>query len=236
MILALNTAQSTHELALLDGDKLLLERRWVNAKEDVEKLIPTVQAMLDEVGASKKDLTELVLVRGPGSFTSVRVGIAFMNALAEGLHAKLYSIDTFELLARKAATTDPLLVVLHAGGLDVGIKIFNQNGLNKAKNGDDSVPGNNFKVGPLAPLLAEITHDQSLRVVTELPEALMDELRSIVLEKQWTLLEGHELQTLGESLATLGLEKLTLADTVTPLYLRGAHITVSKDPWKQAKL
>lgn len=236
MILALNTAQSTHELALLDGDKLLVERRWVNAKEDVEKLIPTVQEMLDEVGATKKDLTELVVVRGPGSFTSVRVGIAFMNALAEGLHAKLYALDTFELLARKAATTDPLLVVLHAGGLDVGIKIFNQNGLSKSKSEDDSVPGNNFKVGPLAPLLAEITHDQSLRVVTELPEVLMDELRSIVREKQWTLLEGHELQTLGESLATFGLEKLTLADTVTPLYLRGAHITVSKDPWKQAKL
>lgn len=236
MILALNTAQSTHELALLDGDKLLVERRWVNAKEDVEKLIPTVQEMLDEVGATKKDLTELVLVRGPGSFTSVRVGIAFMNALAEGLHAKLYTLDTFELMTRKAATTDPLLVVLHAGGLDVGIKIFNQNGLSKSKNEGDSVPGNNFKVGPLAPLLAEITHDQSLRVVTELPEVLMDELRSIVREKQWTLLEGHELQTLGESLATFGLEKLTLADTVTPLYLRGAHITVSKDPWKQAKL
>jgi tRNA threonylcarbamoyl adenosine modification protein YeaZ len=235
VILALNTAQSTHELALLNGDKLLSERRWVNAKEDVEKLIPTVQEMLDEAGATKKDLTELVIVRGPGSFTSVRVGIAFMNALAEGLHARLFTLDTFELLTRKAATTDPVLVVLHAGGLDVGIQIFSENRLNKPKNRDDSVPGNNFKVGPLAPMLAEITHDQSLRIVAELPETLMDELRSIVREKQWTLLEGHELQTLGESLATLGLQNLELVDTVTPLYLRGAHITVSKDPWKQAK-
>lgn len=236
MILALNTSQSTHELALLDGDKLLVERRWVNAKEDVEKLIPTVQAMLDDVGATKKDITELVVVRGPGSFTSVRVGIAFMNALAEGLHAKLYALDTFELMTRKAATTDPVLVVLHAGGLDVGVKIFNQNGLSKPKNEGDSVPGNNFKVGALAPLLAEITHDHSLLVVAELPETLMDELRSIAHEKNWKILEAHELQTLGESLATLGLQNLELADTVTPLYLRGAHITVSKDPWKQAKL
>lgn len=221
MILALNTAQTVHELALLNGEHLLVERRWENAKEDVEKLVPTLEEMLTEAGATEQDLTELLVVRGPGSFTSVRVGIAFMNALAEGLHAKLYTLDTFELLARKAAIADPLLVVLPAGGLDVGIHY----------NGET-------KVGALAPLLATLTHDRSLHVAAELPETLADELRSLAREKSWRILEAHELQTLGESLATLGLSGLsglTPVATAAPLYLKDAHITVSKDPWKQVK-
>ncbi len=218
MLLALNTAQNVHELALLNGDKLLCERRWTNAKEDVEKLVPTLQEMLDEAGATKQDLKELLVIRGPGSFTSVRVGIAFMNALAEGLHAKLYTLDTFELFTRKAATADPVLVVLTAGGLDVGIHYQGET-----------------KVGPLASLLAAIPHNPSMKVAAELPETLNDELLSIAREKSWHILEAHELQTLGESLATLGLSGLTPVTTALPLYLKDAHITVSKDPWKQAR-
>jgi tRNA threonylcarbamoyl adenosine modification protein YeaZ len=228
VLLALNTAQSVHELALLNGDKLLCERRWTNAKEDVEKLVPTLQEMLDEAGATKQDLTDLLVIRGPGSFTSVRVGIAFMNALAEGLHAKLYTLDTFELFARKAATTDPVLVVLTAGGLDVGIHYKGET-----------------QVGPLAALLAAIPHGTSLRVAAELPETLNDELRSLAGEKSWHILEAHELQTLGESLATTSrseavpsfpfLADLAPVNTALPLYLKDAHITVSKDPWKQAR-
>lgn len=226
MILALNTAQTPHELALLDGDRLLAERRWENVKEDLSKFVPRLEELLDEAGVTKAQLTDLVVVRGPGSFTSVRVGVAFMNALAEGLRAiapstapvRLYALDTFELITRKAATADPLVVVMQAGGLDVGVRWKNE-----------------IKVGPIASLLAEIPHDHSTKVAAELSETQNDELRAIALEKDWHILEAHELQTLGQALVTGGLTGLEPVDSTLPLYLKGAYITVSADPWKRVK-
>lgn len=226
LILAINTAQPTHELALVEesesGFKLLKEDRWLDNKQDVEDLVPRLRTMLEEIGASKKDIQKIVVVKGPGSFTSVRTGVAFANALAEGLNAKLYELDTFQTLARKSAIKDPLLVLLPAGGLDAGVYFAGE-----------------LKVGPLAELLAKHPHDHSYKVAQELPETLRDELHSIALEKEWHVLEAHELQTLGESFETLGLEDCTALSSgafVEPLYLKGPKITLSQDPWKQPRL
>lgn len=228
MILALSTAQSIHELALLSQDPvdhsctLIKEARWPEDRKDVESLVPRLQELLNDCGATKEEITALVVVKGPGSFTSLRTGVAFANALAEGLRAdqavELYEMSTFEALARKAASTDPLLVLLPAGGLDAGL--FYEG---------------TVQVGPLSTLLAKIPHNPKLKVVAELSETLSDELKSLVLEKGWKLLEAHELQTLGESLQTLGLRGLEKIQTVEPLYLRGPKITLSSDPWKQPR-
>ncbi len=173
--------------------------------------------MLEEHGLSKNDITEIVVVNGPGTFTSLRTGVAFANALAEGLHAKLYAMTTFELLKRKAAIQDSLLVLTQAGGLDIGVR-YN----------DDPV-----RVGPMAALLNDYTHDTGIHVVSELNETQNEELHPLLLEKKWTLVEGHELQTMGEALQTIGLSGLDAVATVEPYYLKAPHITKSSDKWKQ---
>lgn len=226
LILAINTAQAIHELALIEetssqGLKCLKEGRWMDDKKDVESMVPRLSSMLEETGTHKKEIQKIVVVKGPGSFTSVRTGVAFANALAEGLSAELYELTTFQMLARKSATTDPLLVLLPAGGLDVGVYHAGET-----------------TVGPLASVLAKHPHDHSYKVLQELSETLRDELHSIALEKEWQVLEAHELQTLGESFETLGFEACTLLQAgacVEPLYLKGPKITRSEDPWKQPR-
>ena len=226
MILALNTAEPIHELALFDpGAGLFFEKRWPEDRKDVETLVPKLEALLTEAGATKEEIKAVLVVKGPGSFTSVRTGVAFANALAEGLSVKLFELSTFELFARKLATTDPVLVVLAAGGLDVGVQSFEN-----AKKSTDAV-----KVGPIATLLAEFPHDPSLKVIFQVGETAEDELKSIALEKGWQLVAEHERLTLGESLQSLGLDGAHPVDTVQPLYLKGPKITISSDPWKQAR-
>lgn len=224
MILALNTAQTQHELALLNENpaspgeyELIAEKIWLDEHQDVDYLVPFLQGLLEEAGLNKSDLTALVVVKGPAPFTSLRMGIAFANALAEGLEIPLYGISTFELLRRKAATTDSTLVLLHAGRMDVGLQ-----------HNDEAV-----QVGPMAPLLKDFPHDHGIHVIAELPEALREELHPIMLEKNWIAVEGHELQSMGEMLMTFGLSGLKPVTTVEPVYLKGPHITVSADPWKK---
>lgn len=227
MILALNTAEPIHELALFDpGAGLFYEKRWPEDRKYVETLVPKLEALLTEAGATKKDIKAVLVVKGPGSFTSVRTGVAFANALAEGLSVKLFELSTFELFARKLATRDPVLVVLSAGGLDVGVQSF--------ENGKLSADAP--KVGPIATLLAEIPHSSSLKVIFQVGETAEDELKSIALEKGWQLVAEHDRLTLGQSLQALGPDGAHAVDTVQPLYLKGPKITVSSDPWKQARI
>lgn len=224
MILALNTAQTQHELALLNENpsnpgeyELIAEKIWLDEHQDVDYLVPFVQGLLEEAGLSKSDITSLVVVKGPAPFTSLRMGIAFANALADGLGIPLYGMSTFELLRRKAALAESTLVLLHAGRMDVGLQ-----------HKDEAV-----QVGPMAALLKDFPHDHGIHVIAELPETLMEELHPIMLEKKWTLVQGHELQTMGEMLMTYGLTGLEPVTTVEPYYLKGPHITVSADPWKK---
>lgn len=232
MILGINTAEAIHELALLreaeDFKKtkkliLLAEKRWTDERNDVDNLVPHLKTLLEEHGLSKEEIREIVVVKGPGSFTSLRTGVAFANALAEGLGAKLYSLDTFELLKRKTALSDPTLVILHAGGLDVGAR-------RQMHSTHEPI-----RIGPIAHILNDYPHGKNLHVVAELTETQDEELSPILLEKGWKKVEGHELQTLGEMLATFGLKRLELAETVEPFYLKGANITKSSDPQANPK-
>ncbi|MEK9160042.1 MAG: tRNA (adenosine(37)-N6)-threonylcarbamoyltransferase complex dimerization subunit type 1 TsaB [Patescibacteria group bacterium] len=223
MILALNTAEPMHELALLRANpanpgefELIAEKTWPDERRDVDTLAPFLQELLDGAGLSKAEITDVVVAQGPASFTSLRTGVAFANALAYGLGAKIYALNTFTMLRRKAAVTAPTLIILHAGRMDVGVKFE-----------DEAV-----KVGSLAALLKDYPH-QNIHVIADLPEALNDELSSIVLEKNWTRVQGHELQSLAEMIMTFGLTDLEAVETVEPAYLRGPHITVSTDPWKK---
>lgn len=220
MILAVNTAQNTHELALIDGEEILSERSWQDNRDDLERLLPTLDEMLSEVAVEKTEITEILVVKGPGNFAALRTGVAMVNALGEGLGAKLYEIDTFELLRRKAATADEVLVVLPAGGFDVGIQLSSEK---------------ETKVGALAGLLAPISHG-TVMVVAELKEALMEELHSIALEKGWTELDSQKLQSIGEVILTFGLDGLEQVDNVEPIYMREAKVTKSSDPWKNRNL
>jgi tRNA threonylcarbamoyl adenosine modification protein YeaZ len=224
MILAINTAQVQHEMALLRENpaspgewELISEKIWLDTRNAVEELPAFLKKLLEETGTQKEEIKQIIVVRGPGSFTALRTGVAFANALAEGLHAKLYAIDTFELLRRKAALADPILVILHAGRMDAGVQFQDEE----------------IKVGMLAPLLKDYPHGSGICVVAQLNETLQEELHSLILEKKWRVVEGHELQTLGEMLMTHGVEQLEEKNTVEPLYLKGPHITHSSDPWKQ---
>lgn len=222
MILAINTAQSVHELVLVENEaeinagegEILAEQSWEASNDDLDKLVPTLDKMLEETGLPKEDISQILVVTGPGPFTALRTGIAFANALAHALHAQLFTISTFELLHRKAATTHPILVILNAGGGDIAIH-------------HDS----KIDIGPISSLTN--LEDEKHQIVTEVTQAQTEELAKIIKEKNWDEITGHKLQTLGESILTFGLEKLKESDQAEVIYLREPVITKSKDPWKK---
>jgi len=82
MILGLDTATESLHLALVDGERAWTKRVVVGVgRSHSVSLLPSLNALMQEAGASAADLTGVCCCAGPGGFTSIRIGVA----TAEGL-------------------------------------------------------------------------------------------------------------------------------------------------------
>lgn len=78
---------STPETILKLDDK---EYRYVFANDLAEKLLGFLRDKLAENQKTFQDLTEIIFMSGPGSFTGLRIGAAVVNTLASELEIPLY--------------------------------------------------------------------------------------------------------------------------------------------------
>lgn len=67
-----------------------------------QRLIPAVRSVLAELDATYTDFDQLGVGVGPGSFTGVRVALAFVQGLASGLSKPVVPLDSLALMALQA--------------------------------------------------------------------------------------------------------------------------------------
>lgn len=107
LLLAVNGADERLQIALgrLNGDgcALLAAQEWTVPGEAVRFLAPGVRRMLDGLGLATAELGRIACVRGPGSFTGLRMSLAFAEGLAAATGARLAGLDHLPLLAGEAA-------------------------------------------------------------------------------------------------------------------------------------
>ncbi|HDC4323630.1 tRNA (adenosine(37)-N6)-threonylcarbamoyltransferase complex dimerization subunit type 1 TsaB [Aeromonas hydrophila] len=112
-ILAVDTATEACSAALLVGEQVF--SRWEEAPRDhTRKILPMVQAVLDEAGITLDELDVIAFGRGPGSFTGVRIGIGVAQGLAFGAGVPLIGISTLAAMAQGAHRLDGAEQVLTA--------------------------------------------------------------------------------------------------------------------------
>ena len=79
------------------------------------QLVPQISALLKKHNFRKQDIEGFAVVSGPGSFTGLRVGLAAIKGLAEGLHKPIAAISMLEAIARAAGTQGKVLAAMDAG-------------------------------------------------------------------------------------------------------------------------
>jgi tRNA threonylcarbamoyladenosine biosynthesis protein TsaB len=84
IILALRTDKPEAELYLYDGVQKLNELKWQAHRELAETLNSKTEEILNKSSISYADIKGLVVYKGPGSFTGLRIGMSVANALAYG--------------------------------------------------------------------------------------------------------------------------------------------------------
>jgi len=118
MLLAIDTATKILALALHDGKSLIGEQMWRTANRHNTLLAPSVQQMLDICDVSVKDLTAVAVTTGPGSYTGLRIGVAFAKGIAAANYLPLIGVNTLDTIAAGQPfqnTKTLLLTVIPAG-------------------------------------------------------------------------------------------------------------------------
>ena len=107
MLLAIDTSTTAIGAALHDGSAGGVVARVVHedARRHGELLAPAVAAVLEQAGASRDQLTEIVCGVGPGPFTGLRVGVVTALVLAHSLGlAQPAGVCSLDAIAHAVAT------------------------------------------------------------------------------------------------------------------------------------
>lgn len=113
--MALDTTSPLLSVATGSAERALCERS-VAATRSSAVVMELVDDCLRAAGLSPRELTGMVVLSGPGSFTGLRVGLALAQGFHQALNLPVGTITTFEVLASTPSdATRPLIAAVPAG-------------------------------------------------------------------------------------------------------------------------
>lgn len=116
MLLAVDTSTRQMGLALYDGAQVIGELFWHSRHYHTVELAPAVSDLVTRSGLKMEDIRALGVALGPGSFTSLRVGLSFVKGLALAQHLPVIGVPTLDVVAAAQEIQEvPLAAVLQAG-------------------------------------------------------------------------------------------------------------------------
>lgn len=214
IILGINTSIATTQVAVIQGRKNLVSKSWTANFDEMEKIMPAVDSALKKV---KRSVQKIVVVKGPGPFTSLRIGVALANTLAYALKAKVFSISTWEYFDmvvpkkfHKSTST-----VLRAGGEYVAVRMPGKK------------TSTRVHVNEVEKLLQK--HPSIKYVTGDVPPA---QKKAMNLPKNVQWHSTKNLSTFNEILHSVDwkIMRSPKKNIVTPVYLLPPKITQSKKP------
>lgn len=146
LLLALNSSTLQTEVALVDfhdepeertekkkngaGERaasieVIFEKSWRSERDEAEKILPTIQKAFQNSGRKELRPDRVFVVRGPGHFSGLRIGVTIANALAYSWGTPMISVDTFEMLLHKILPEkrDETATILPAGGANFALML-----------------------------------------------------------------------------------------------------------------
>ncbi|MDW7799095.1 tRNA (adenosine(37)-N6)-threonylcarbamoyltransferase complex dimerization subunit type 1 TsaB [Streptococcus canis] len=106
-ILAFDTSNKTLSLAILENERLLADMTLNIKKNHSISLMPAIDFLMTSAGLKPKDLERIVVAKGPGSYTGLRVAVATAKMLAYSLGIDLVGVSSLYALAASACKQYP---------------------------------------------------------------------------------------------------------------------------------
>ncbi|MHC0039342.1 tRNA (adenosine(37)-N6)-threonylcarbamoyltransferase complex dimerization subunit type 1 TsaB [Pseudoneobacillus sp. C159] len=98
-ILAIDTSNYPLGVALLTDEEVIGEYITNIKGNHSIRAMPAIQSLMKDCGVNPNQLTKIVVAKGPGSYTGVRIGVTIAKTLAWSLNIPVVGISSLEVLA-----------------------------------------------------------------------------------------------------------------------------------------
>jgi tRNA threonylcarbamoyladenosine biosynthesis protein TsaB len=116
--LAIETSARTGSLAVVEDGRVLAEDQFAHGLKHAAEIVPRLDRLCRGQGWSPRDVREVYVSAGPGSFTGLRIGITLAKTLAFATGAQVVAVPTVRVLARNAPPEARRLVLVLDGKRD----------------------------------------------------------------------------------------------------------------------
>jgi tRNA threonylcarbamoyladenosine biosynthesis protein TsaB len=101
-ILAIDTSNYPLGVALIEDNQVLGEYITNLKKNHSIRIMPAIQTLMKDCERVPAQLTKIVVAKGPGSYTGVRIGVTIAKTMAWSLKIPLVGISSLEVIAAGA--------------------------------------------------------------------------------------------------------------------------------------
>jgi tRNA threonylcarbamoyladenosine biosynthesis protein TsaB len=101
-ILAIDTSNYPLGVALIEDNQVLGEYITNLKKNHSVRIMPAIQTLMKDCERAPAQLTKIVVAKGPGSYTGVRIGVTIAKTMAWSLKIPLVGISSLEIIAAGA--------------------------------------------------------------------------------------------------------------------------------------
>ena len=96
----------------------------ITGKTFAAELVPAISSLLSAANLTVAELDAVAVVRGPGSFTGVRIGVSAAKGLVEAASIPLIAFSRLEVLTRKPPLAGLTIAVFDAGRGEFYVGIY----------------------------------------------------------------------------------------------------------------
>lgn len=101
-VLSIDTSNYVLGVALLEDDVIIGEYITNVKKNHSVRVMPAIETLMKDCDIKPADLSKIIVAKGPGSYTGVRIGVTIAKTLAWTLNIPLAGVSSLEVLAASA--------------------------------------------------------------------------------------------------------------------------------------
>ncbi|MCF6139521.1 tRNA (adenosine(37)-N6)-threonylcarbamoyltransferase complex dimerization subunit type 1 TsaB [Pseudalkalibacillus berkeleyi] len=113
--LAIDTSNLVMGVSVIVDDRIVGELTTNMKKNHSVRLMPAIENLLQEVDVKPNELDKIIVAKGPGSYTGVRIGVSVAKTMAWSLNIPVTGVSSLEVVARNGKYFDGLVCPLFDG-------------------------------------------------------------------------------------------------------------------------
>jgi tRNA threonylcarbamoyl adenosine modification protein YeaZ len=103
LVLAVETSSRIGSAALAIGDRLIEKATFSSPMQHSAEIFPAIETLLARHGHSPRDIGQIHLAVGPGSFTGLRIAVTMAKAMHLAQGVRVVTVDSLDVVAANVA-------------------------------------------------------------------------------------------------------------------------------------